>query len=259
MPTALITDFRRTALMTYAAGAGGLPAQTGDALSHALPTPAGLPSKGPGGMPSMPSVPSSGGGGGGSPLSSLSGGMGPLQGLMGGGKGLTGPLNNISPAALQGGPASGAMSPASLGSQFGRGMAAGAGAAGAMPMSAPAPQAPSAPLAAPISPAGGAPLDGRARGGADVARPPAMGRNGFPGGGQWWRARWRHASDVVVRVGAAPVGDAAGRWRWRRSGRRSVARPLRRRSLAAQAIPRRPASCPCATRGHRSRSPGTCR
>jgi hypothetical protein len=143
----------------------GLPVQPSEGFGQGLSTPVSTPAKGSGGMPSMPSIPSmpsGGGGGGGSPLSSLSGGMGPLQGLMGGGNGmsgsLTGPLNNISPAALQGGPAGGAMSPASLGSEFGRGVAAGAGAAGAMPVSAPPPQAPSAPLAAPISPAGGAPL-----------------------------------------------------------------------------------------------------
>ena len=151
----------------------------------ALPTlAAGIPSigTGPAKMPPIPSMPSppSGGGGSGSPLSSLGGGMGPLQGLMGGGKGLTGPLNNISPAALQGGPASGAMSPASLGSQFGRGMAAGAGAAGAMPpISAPPPQAPSAPLTAPISPAGGAPVAAAPAGGSTFA---AVG-NAAPGAG----------------------------------------------------------------------------
>ena len=168
-------------------------------------------------IPSMPSVPSSGGGGGGSPLSSLGGGMGPVQGLMGGGKGLTGPLNNISPAALQGGPAGGAMSPASLGSQFGRGVAAGASAAGAMPpMSAPPPQAPSAPLAAPISPAGGAPVAAAPAGGSTLAAAGNGGGTGTPAASRR-RGGWRDASDVVVRVGAASVGYAAGgsrRW-WR--------------------------------------------
>ena len=156
-----------------------------------------------------------GGGGGGSPLSSLGGGMGPLQGLMGGGKGLTGPLNNISPAALQGGPASGAMSPASLGSEFGRGMAAGAGAAGAMPpMSAPAPQAPSAPLAAPISPAGGAPVAGAPAGGATYA--PA-GNAGGTGTRRWpvvarRRGRCRCTGRCCRRLGCLrPPVVAAGR------------------------------------------------
>jgi hypothetical protein len=151
------------------AGAAGLAGQSDDGLGRALPTLAALPSKGSGGLPSMPSMPSSGGGGGGSPLSSLGGGMGPLQGLMGGGKGLVGPLNNISPAGLQGGPTSGAMSPASLGSQFGQGVAAGANAAGAMPPVSAPPQAPSAPLAAPISPAGGAPLSAAPAGGPTFA------------------------------------------------------------------------------------------
>ncbi|MDT5047329.1 MAG: hypothetical protein QOG75_3203, partial [Mycobacterium sp.] len=160
--------------------AGEPVATGGGVIGNALPTPAGVPPKGSG-MPSMPSLPSPGGGGGGSsPLSSLGGGMGPLQGLMGGGKGLTGPLNNISPAALQGGPASGATSPASLGSQFGRGMAAGAGAAGAMPPISAPPQAPSAPLAAPISPAGGAPVSGAPAGGATYAPAGNAGGTGTP-------------------------------------------------------------------------------
>lgn len=86
-------------------------------------------------MPSMPSPPSMGGGSGGgsggggsSPLSSLGGGM---QGMSGGAKGASG---LSSPASGMQGPASGA-SPASLGSEFGRGMAAGNAAAGGMPRS----------------------------------------------------------------------------------------------------------------------------
>jgi hypothetical protein len=155
----------------------------------ALPTlPGGLPGSGKG-MPSMPSMPSAGGSGGGSsPLSSLSG----MQGLMGGGKGLTGPLNNISPAALQGGgPASGAMSPASLGQQFRQGMAAGANAAGAMPPISPPPQAPTTPLAAPISPAGGAPAAGA----------PAGAPTTFAAGG--------NAGNPAVASGGAPAGGMA--------------------------------------------------
>lgn len=112
--------------------------------------------------------------------------MGPLQGLMGGGNGfpggLTGPLNNVTPAALQGGSAGGAMSPASLGQQVGRSMAAGAGAAGAMPMGPP-PQAPTAPLAAPISPAGGAPLSGAPAAGPTFAATSAGGGVGSPAAG----------------------------------------------------------------------------
>jgi hypothetical protein len=163
------------------AGAAGLAGQSDDGLGRALPTLASLPSKGSGGMPSIPSIPSGGGGGGGSALSSLGG---PLQGLMGGGKGLTGPLGNVSPAALQG-PSSGAMSPASLGSEFGRGLGAGAGAV--PPASAPAavPQAPSAPLAAPISQAG-APVAAAPAGGATYAAAGNAGGTGTPaaaGGG----------------------------------------------------------------------------
>lgn len=114
----------------------------------------GRPSGIPGGpkmpsMPSMPSPPSMGGGsGGGSPLSNLGGGMGGLQGMFG--KGLTGPLNNVSPAALQGS-SSGSMSPASLGSQFGKGLSMGSSAAGAMPPITSVPQTPTTPLAAPLS------------------------------------------------------------------------------------------------------------
>jgi hypothetical protein len=166
---------------------------SGASAENALPTLAvGAPTSSMG-QPKMPSIPSppSMGGGGGSPLSKLGGGGMGLQGLMGGGKGVTGPLNNISPAALPGGPAGGAMSPTSLGSQFGRGMAAGAGAAGAMPpMSRPPPQAPSGPLAAPISPAGGAPVAaapaGEATfapgGNAGVTGAPAVAGGGTPAG-----------------------------------------------------------------------------
>jgi hypothetical protein len=133
-------------------------------------------------IPSIPSIASAGGGGGGSPLSNLGGGMGPLQGLMGGGKGLVGPVNNISPAGLQGGPASEAMSPPSLGSQFGQGVVAGANAAGAMPPMSTPPQAPSAPLAAPISPAGGAPLSAAPAGGPTFATAGNGGGTGTPAG-----------------------------------------------------------------------------
>jgi hypothetical protein len=159
----------------------GLPEGINGGLSRDLTTVPGIPSKGSGGMPSIPSIPSGGGGGGGSALSSLGG---PLQGLMGGGKGLTGPLGNVSPAALQG-PSSGAMSPASLGSEFGRGLGAGAGAV--PPASAPAavPQAPSAPLAAPISQAG-APVAAAPAGGATYAAAGNAGGTGTPaaaGGG----------------------------------------------------------------------------
>lgn len=173
----------------------GLPNPT-SSLHNDLPTPVTGPSNGVGStppkmpsMPSMPSPPSMGSGGGGSsPMSSLSSGMGPLQQMFG--KGLTGPLNNVNPAALQG-PSNGAMSPASLGSQFGKGLSMGSGAAGAMPaMSSGAgvPQAPTTPLAAPLSqvsapvsaaPAGGltAPASNAAAAGA-----PATSGGGMPAG-----------------------------------------------------------------------------
>lgn len=179
-------------------GATGLPggdAPAGLGLDHALSTPVGGPSNGASGTPKMPSMPSmpsppsmGGGGGGGSPMSSLSSGMGPLQQMFG--KGLTGPLNNVNPAALQGSSNS-AMSPASLGSQFSKGLSMGSGAAGAMPpMSSGSgvPQAPTTPLAAPLSqasapvaaaPAGGltAPASNAAAAGA-----PAVSGGGMPAG-----------------------------------------------------------------------------
>lgn len=88
------------------------------------------------GLPSMPSMPG-GGSGGGLP-------MGPLQGLMGGFGGLPGgmaPPTGLSAPGLQGSPMP------SLGMDFGRGLAAGAAAAGGVP---PVTQAPMTPLAAPI-------------------------------------------------------------------------------------------------------------
>ncbi|WP_156670998.1 MULTISPECIES: hypothetical protein [unclassified Mycobacterium] len=90
-----------------------------------------------GGLPSLPSMPGGGSGGGGLP-------MGPLQGLMGGFGGMPGgmsPPTGLSAPGLQGSPMP------SLGMDFGRGLAAGAAAAGAVP---PAAQAPMTPLAAPI-------------------------------------------------------------------------------------------------------------
>lgn len=89
-----------------------------------------------GGLPSLPSMPG-GGSGGGLP-------MGPLQGLMGGFGGFPGgmaPPTGLSAPGLQGSPVP------SLGMDFGRGLAAGASAAGAVP---PVTQAPMTSLAAPI-------------------------------------------------------------------------------------------------------------
>ncbi|WP_204815297.1 hypothetical protein [Mycobacterium riyadhense] len=88
------------------------------------------------GMPSLPSMPG-GGSGGGLP-------MGPLQGLMGGFGGLPGgmaPPTGLSAPGLQGSPMP------SLGMDFGRGLAAGAAAAGGLP---PVTQAPLTSLAAPV-------------------------------------------------------------------------------------------------------------
>lgn len=87
-----------------------------------------------GGLPSMPG----GGSGGGLP-------MGPLQGLMGGFGGLPGGMpspTGLSASGLQGSPMP------SLGMDFGRGLAAGAAAAGGVPPVTPA--APMTPLTAPI-------------------------------------------------------------------------------------------------------------
>ena len=105
-------------------------------------------------MPSMPSMGSGGGGSGGggsSPLGSLGSGMGGMQGMSGGASGASG---LSSPASgLQGSTSS--ASPASLGSEFGRGMAAGNAAAGGMP-----PVASSAPPQTPTGPLSAAPLGG---------------------------------------------------------------------------------------------------
>lgn len=139
-------------------------------------------------MPSMPSMPPSGGGGGSSPLSSLGGGMGGLQGMFG--QGLTGPLGNVNPAALQG-PSSAGMSPTSLGAQFGKGLSMGSSAAGAMPpiSSAPTvPQTPTTPLAAPLNqasaPAAAAPAGGLTAPSSNAAGAgaPAMSGGGIPAG-----------------------------------------------------------------------------
>ncbi len=130
------------------AGQGtGLPNPLATGYQRVSPTDGAGASKPPS-MPPPPSMGSGGGSGGGgsSPLSSLGGGMGGMQGMAGGAKGVSG---MSSPASGLQGPASSA-SPSSLGSEFGRGMAAGNAAAGGMPplaSSAP-PQTPSGPLSA---------------------------------------------------------------------------------------------------------------
>lgn len=174
---------------------------TPDAGGQGLPTSA-LAARGPAlsgeasgtrppSMPSMPSPPSMGSGGGGSgggssPLSSLGSGMGGMQGMSSGASGMSSPASGLQ------GSASGA-SPASLGSEFGRGMAAGNAAAGGMPplASSATPQTPSGPLsAAPLSqasaptsaaptastvPASATPAAGSGAGGAGMGGIPAGG------------------------------------------------------------------------------------
>lgn len=153
--------------------------------ANGTPKPPSMPS-----MPSMPSPPSmgSGGGSGGgasSPLSSLGSGMGGMQGMSSGAQGVGG---LSSPASGVQGPAAGGASPASLGSEFGRGMAAGNAAAGGMPplaSSAP-PQAPSGPLsAAPLgqasAPASAAPTASTVPASATPAGPASAGGGGMGG------------------------------------------------------------------------------
>ena len=84
-------------------------------------------------MPSMPSAPSLGSGGSGtSPMSGLGGAPGSLQELVGGAK-----LPSTGTPSLGGGAATNNSIPNSLGAEFGRGLAAGSGAAAAVPPSAP--------------------------------------------------------------------------------------------------------------------------
>ena len=176
-------------------------------------------------MPSMPSPPSMGsgggsGGGGSSPLSSLGSGMGGMQGMPGGAKGVGG--MSSPPSGLQG-PASSA-SPASLGSEFGRGMAAGNAAAGGMPplaSSAP-PQTPSGPLsAAPLAqtsaPASAAPTASTVPASATPTGAAAGGGSmgGIPAGGLGAAGGSAGASPQMTSYGsvlppAAPAAPAAG-------------------------------------------------
>ncbi len=123
-------------------GQGSQPTLPGGPLSAPSSEGAPRPSHNPltslmgGGLPSLPSMPG-GGSGGGIP-------MAPLQGLMGGFGGFPGgmaPPAGLGASGLQGSPVP------SLGMDFGRGLAAGASAAGAVP---PVPQAPLTSLAAPV-------------------------------------------------------------------------------------------------------------
>ncbi|WP_457142360.1 hypothetical protein [Mycobacterium sp. URHB0021] len=172
-------------------------------------------------MPSMPSPPSMGsgsggsGGGGSSPLSSLGGGMGSMQGMAGGAKGAGG---LSSPASGLQGPASGA-SPASVGGEFGRGMAAGNAAAGGMPplASSAAPQPPAGPLsAAPLgqasAPASAAPTASTVPASATPATGSGGGgMGGIPAGGLGSAGGSSGASPQMTSYGSVlPPSPAAG-------------------------------------------------
>lgn len=205
----------------------GLPDPLGTGFQKVSPGDAAGAAKPPS-MPSMPSPPSMGGGSGGgsggggsSPLSSLGGGM---QGMSGGAKGAGG---LSSPASGMQGPASGA-SPASLGSEFGRGMAAGNAAAGGMPpLSSAPPQAPSGPLsAAPLAqasaPASAAPTastvpasatPSAGSGGTGMGGIPAGGLGGAAGGGSSGSSPQMTSYGSVLppsAAGAAAVPGSAG-------------------------------------------------
>ncbi|WP_133058049.1 hypothetical protein [Mycolicibacterium vulneris] len=150
-----------------------------------------------GGLPSMPSLPG-GGSGGGLP-------MGPLQGLMGGFGGLPGgmsPPTGLSAPGLQGSPMP------SLGMDFGRGLAAGASAAGGLP---PVTQAPMTPLAAPIE---SAPTSAAPAAAPVAATPPAAASapapapaTGMPAGGMtsYGSVLPPQATSAAPPVGSAPA------------------------------------------------------
>lgn len=208
--------------------AQGMPTPVGPPRATGESTGSGASTPKPPSMPSMPSPPSMGGGSGGgsggggsSPLSSLGGGM---QGMSGGAKGASG---LSSPASGMQGPASGA-SPASLGSEFGRGMAAGNAAAGGMPpLSSAPPQAPSGPLsAAPLTqasaPASAAPTastvpasatPAAGSGGTGMGGIPAGGLGGAAGGGSSGSSPQMTSYGSVLppsAAGAAAVPGGAG-------------------------------------------------
>ncbi len=166
-------------------GSPASPSRGGASSTPAAPSSPSSPSR-----PSMPSLPSSpSGGSGGSPLSgAASGGMGgPVSSLLGGGPG--GLANNVgNPASSVQGQTSRAMQTA-MGGDFGRGLMAGANAAGAVPSpppSQPVPQAPASPLAAPMSTA-------------SPAAAPATVSAATPGA----------APAVAAPAGGAPMGSSA--------------------------------------------------
>ncbi|WP_234815900.1 hypothetical protein [Mycolicibacterium boenickei] len=189
--------------------------ETGNGIGKALPS-AGIgssqpsPSSSPG-RPSLPSLPAAGGGSGSSPLSgAASGGMGgPLSGLLGGGpaSGVAGGVG--SPASSVQGQTARAMQ-ASMGGEFGRGLAAGANAAGTMPISPPSqpmpPQSPASPLAAPMggsAPPVAAPATTSAPVASAAPAPTASGGAiGAPGGGP--------GGQMTSYGSVLPPGPAAG-------------------------------------------------
>lgn len=149
------------------------------------------------GLPSLPSMPG-GASGGGLP-------MGPLQGLMGGFGGLPGgmaPPTGLSAPGLQGSPMP------SLGMDFGRGLAAGASAAGGVP---PVTQAPLTSLATPVETA---PTSAAPAATPVPAAPPAAASApapapaaGVPGGGL---TSYGSVLPPQGTSGAPPVGSAPG-------------------------------------------------
>lgn len=130
------------------------PTATGYMNASTTGTSTGAPKPSAPSIPSTPSTPSmsgGSGGGGSSPLSSLGGsGMGSMQGMGGGASGLSGAGSaSGSASGLQGSAAN--VTPASLGNEFGRGVAAGSAAAGGVPpfnTTQAAPQPPAGPLSA---------------------------------------------------------------------------------------------------------------
>lgn len=149
---------------------GPRPAQSTDSVPRPRHNP--LTTLLDGALPSLPTMPG-GGSGGGIP-------MGPLQGLMGGlggYSGATAPPTGLSAPGLQGSPAM-----PSLGMDFGRGLAAGATAAGSVP---PVTQAPMTSLAAPIktAPMSAAPTAAPVSAPTAAAAPAPAPAPGVPAGG----------------------------------------------------------------------------
>lgn len=153
-------------------GGRGWGPSTSDVPATSLrPTPSPLSSIGGGGLPGLPSAPGGGGGVPGFPMSMLQG-LGKFPGTTG--LPSTGGLSSSvsPPPALS-----------SLGADFGRGLAVGATAAGAMP-AAPPPSAPLAPLmASPVDSTVAAAAPAAAPVAAPVSSAPAAGVPGMAAGG----------------------------------------------------------------------------